>query len=92
MMNTSFPSVSLCRASGSGPERNSWQTGWPAPLSLRQCTGNEWQVSDGSLPRIASAANRRGEIGANRTTNYNMLSLSSEFLKRPRVQWFQRFG
>jgi hypothetical protein len=31
-------------------------------------------------------------LGANRTTNYNMLSLSSEFLKRPRAQWFQRFG
>ena len=44
-------------------------------------------VLDAIRTRLAECA-----LGANRTTNYNMLSLSSEFLKRPRVQWFQRFG
>jgi hypothetical protein len=29
-------------------------------------------------------------IGANRSTNYNMLSLSCAFLKPARAQWFQR--
>jgi K+-sensing histidine kinase KdpD len=31
-------------------------------------------------------------LGANRTTNANMLSLCCEFLKRPQGRWFQRFG
>ena len=31
-------------------------------------------------------------LGANRTTNYNMLSLSCEFLRPAPAQWFQRFG
>jgi hypothetical protein len=31
-------------------------------------------------------------LGANRTTNANMLSLCCEFLKRPQGQWFERFG
>jgi hypothetical protein len=35
---------------------------------------------------------RSGLLGANRTTNANMLSLCCEFLKRPQGRWFQRFG
>jgi hypothetical protein len=34
----------------------------------------------------------RSSLGANRTTNANMLSLSCEFLKPPQGRWFQRFG
>jgi hypothetical protein len=33
-----------------------------------------------------------GSLGANRTTNANMLSLCCEFLKRAQGRWFQRFG
>jgi hypothetical protein len=41
---------------------------------------------------VAVAADDDPILGANRTTNANMLSLCCEFLKPPQGRWFQRFG
>ena len=50
------------------------------------------QVFGVVLENAAKTLTAQQLLGANRSTNYNMLSLAWEFLKRGRAQWFQRFG
>jgi hypothetical protein len=66
------------------------------PKAVRETVWDmvETRAVGGTLERKEAPdhAHHSGELGANRTTNANMLSLCCEFLKPAQGRWFRRFG
>ena len=80
-----------------GVEDLVWQTMQHSRATRRQISLwllSAWIAGSAWFPRRLSAREFeiRGLLGANRTTNANMLSLCCEFLKPAQARWFRKFG